>query len=81
MNERIKLIWDFRGPNATRIAEHHVKHLSEFINSEGLKYTLCDVEKVTDMYCIAYMVVEKELMNELRERLKPNRGQIYSEGS
>ncbi|MGK0377664.1 hypothetical protein [Patiriisocius sp. Uisw_017] len=79
MSERIKLIWDFRGPNATPIATHHVKHLEEFSITEGLENTLCATENITEMHTIAYMVVGKEHMDDLRERLKPNRGQMYNE--
>jgi hypothetical protein len=76
--EQVKLIWDFRGPNAQPIAEHHVIHLKEFSDVEGLKHTLCAVEKISEMHHIAYLVVEKTMMNDLRERLKPNRGQLYN---
>lgn len=31
------------------------------------------------MQAIAYMVVPETLMNDLRERLKPHRGELYSE--
>jgi len=76
--EQVKLIWDFRGPNAAPIAEHHAIHLREFAETEGLQNTLCAVEKFTEMHHIAYLVVDKALMNEMRERLKPNRGQLYN---
>jgi len=79
MTDRVKLIWDFRGPNAAPIAEHHVKHLLEYANSERLENAKCDIEKISDMHCIAFMVVDKELMNVLRESLKPHRGQNYIE--
>ena len=75
--ERIKLIWDFRGPNAEPIATHHAKHLQEFAEAEGLQDTICDTEKVNDLHYIAYLVVAKNMMDELRIRLKPNRGQLY----
>lgn len=77
MEERIKLIWDFHGPNAARTAEHHVKHLTEFAKSEGLGNTLHFTEEITPLHHIAVLVVEKALMNSLRERLKPSRGQVY----
>jgi len=76
--ERVKLIWDFRGPNAAPIAEHHAIHLKEFSDAEGLHHTICETEKISEMHHIAYLVVEKAMMNELRARLKPNRGQLYS---
>jgi hypothetical protein len=77
--ERIKLLWDFRGPNAEPIAKHHAVHLKEFVETEGLQDTICSTEKVTDMHHIAYLVVAQNHMNDLRERLKPNRGQLYTE--
>ena len=77
--ERVKLIWDFRGPNAGPIAQPHCINFREFIQAENLEHSFCEVEKQTDMHHIAYMVVPKEHMLDLRERLKPNRGQLYQE--
>ncbi|MEL6810771.1 MAG: hypothetical protein AAFP76_05505 [Bacteroidota bacterium] len=77
--ERIKLIWEFRGPNAYPTAQHHIIHLQEFAMAEGLENTLCKVDKISEMYSMAYMVVDKEHMNDLRTRLKPHRGQLYHE--
>jgi len=76
--ERIKLIWDFKGPNAARIAQHHSIHLDDFIKAEGLQNAFSAVEKISETHHIAYLVVKKELMTELRERLKPNRGQLHT---
>ncbi|MBT8255841.1 MAG: hypothetical protein KJO23_04800 [Bacteroidia bacterium] len=75
--ERIKLIWEFRGPNSRQIAAHHVKHLNEFIISEDLRNAFCTTEQLTDRYHLALMVVEKKHMEDLKERLKPHRGQRY----
>ena len=33
MAARLKLIWDFRGPDAKHIAEHHAIHLREYVES------------------------------------------------
>jgi len=77
--DRIKLIWDFRGPNAAPIAKHHVIHLKEFAQLEGLENTICETETLSPNHHLAFMVVGKEHMESLRERLKPNRGQIYNE--
>jgi hypothetical protein len=77
--ERIKLIWDFRGPNAAPIATHHAKHLHEFIISEELEHSMSGTESVSDMHHIAFLITEKKMLQPLRERLKPNRGQLYSE--
>ena len=79
MKQRIKLIWDFRGPNAHPIAQHHAKHLGEFAESEALEHSFSGSEQLSEMHAIAFLVVEKELMNSLREKLKPNRGQLFTE--
>jgi hypothetical protein len=79
MTERVKLIWDFRGPNAQPIAIHHAKHLAEFAESEKLQNTLTGNEEITPMHHIAFLVVEKTLMHSLRKTLKPTRGQIFDE--
>jgi hypothetical protein len=79
MTERVKLIWDFRGPNAQPIAAHHAKHLNEFAEAENLKHSFTGSEQITPMHHIAFLVVEKSLMNTLRETLKPTRGQIYDD--
>ena len=34
--EKIKLIWNFRGPDAAKIAEHHEIHLKEYIQIEKI---------------------------------------------
>lgn len=79
MEERVKLIWDFRGPNAEHTAAHHAIHLGEFAASESLQHTLHGSQMLTEMHHLAFLVVEKKHMNDLRDRLKPNRGQLYSE--
>ena len=77
MSNRIKLIWDFRGGSAHKIAEHHAIHLNEFIVNEDIKDAFVDIEQISEMYSIAYLVVDETLMNPLREKLKPHRGQKY----
>jgi len=77
--ERVKLIWEFKGPNAHKTAMHHCTHLKEFAALENLEHTICSIEKKTEMQCNAFLVVERKWMNALRERLKPHRGQIYKE--
>ena len=76
MSKRIKLLWDFRGPEAAKIAEHHCIHLREYAVLEKLEGSEVDTTKVSDMYTIAYMIVEEKDMDSSREALKPHRGQV-----
>lgn len=77
--ERIKLIWDFRGPDGQMIAEHHVVHLKEYAASESLSATVFGVEKLSEMHSIAFLVVDKSEMIQTRDALRPHRGQIFQE--
>lgn len=75
----IKLIWDFHGGEAAKTAEHHAVHLEEF----GVKHSISDctsgVESLTDLHHIAWMVVPEDRMIEVRDALRPHRGQKISE--
>ncbi len=75
---KLKLIWDFRGPNAHKTAEHHNIHLKEYIKLEGLNTTLTGVEILNDMHTIAFLVLDETDMKPVRDALKPHRGQVYS---
>lgn len=79
MNKKIKLIWDFRGPVAGKTAEHHEKHLKEFIAFEKLDLDITGYEHINEMYSFAYMVVEQSNMIAMRDALKPHRGEVYED--
>jgi hypothetical protein len=76
---QIKLIWDFRGPEATRTAEHHEIHLKEYIVMEKLPINITGFKAINEMQAIAWMVVTDEYMIAVRDALKPHRGEVYSE--
>jgi len=76
---KLKLIWDFYGPDSSKIAEHHEKHLKEYVIMEKLDVTITGAETLGDMHTIAFMVVNEDQMKPIRDALKPHRGQVYSE--
>ncbi|BDD07911.1 hypothetical protein FUAX_03430 [Fulvitalea axinellae] len=76
MPNKIKLIWDFRGPHAQGTAEHHRIHLEEFVIKEGLSINDTGVEQINDMLSIAYMIVEEKDMIPVRDALRPHRGEV-----
>lgn len=76
---KIKLIWDFRGPAAAKTAEHHEKHLKEYIAIEKLPLDITGFDVLNEMYSIAWMVVTDEYMISVRDALKPHRGEVYAE--
>jgi hypothetical protein len=76
---KIKLIWDFRGPAAAKTAEHHEKHLKEYIAIEKLPLGITGFQVVNDMHAIAFMVVTDIEMIAVRDALKPHRGELYEQ--
>ncbi|MGV3696631.1 hypothetical protein [Flavobacterium sp.] len=79
MSRQIKLIWDFRGAEAARTAEHHELHLKEYIIMEKLPLHITGFEVKNEMHAIAFMVVTDEYMIAIRDALKPHRGELYQE--
>jgi hypothetical protein len=63
LDRKIKLIWDFRGPEGFRTAEHHEKHLKEFIAMEKLPLDITGHEQMNEMHSLAYMVVNEKESN------------------
>ncbi len=78
MDRKIKLIWDFRGPAALKTAEHHEKHLKEFISLEQLALNITGYQEINDMHSLAFMVVKDKDMITVRDTLKPHRGELYT---
>ena len=76
---KLKLIWDFRGSDSKKIAEHHEVHLKEYITLENLNITITGVEELNINHSIAFLVVVETGMKEIRDALKPHRGQVYTE--
>lgn len=77
MLKRIKLIWDFKGPNAAMTAEHHEKHLQEFVAAEALPLNITGHQHLHELHSLAFMVVEETNMIAVRDKLMPHRGEIY----
>ena len=79
MSRKIKLIWDFRGPASSKTAEHHEIHLKEYLAIEKLPANITGFEIQNEMLAIAFMVVMEENMIQVRDALKPHRGEVYIE--
>jgi len=77
MERKLKLIWDFKGPNALNTAKHHIIHLKEYAIAEKLKTEETGIVTVNTMHSYAFLVVFDSEMKKVRDALKPHRGQIH----
>ncbi len=73
----VKLIWDFRGPNAERTAQHHELHLKEYLKVGNVAFEETGQQNINDFHSIAYVIVNEDVMQKIREELKPHRGQVH----
>ena len=76
MNKKIKLLWDFRGPDALETAKHHTIHLKEFASIENLPCIEIGVTELNPMLSAAFIVVNESDMKVYRDALKPHRGEL-----
>lgn len=78
MNRKLKLIWDFKGPDGLETAKHHTIHLKEFAQMEKLNYHEIAHQTLNEMHTIAFVVVDEVDMKVYRDALKPHRGELAS---
>ena len=79
MSKQIKLIWDFRGSESSKTAEHHEIHLKQYIAAEKISLNISGFAIINEMHAMAFMVVDESEMILVRDALKPHRGEIYQE--
>lgn len=71
---RIRLHWDFFGPDAKVTAEHFLRHLDQFCAREGISgYTHWVREE--PVRCTAIMECDEQYLKLLRDALRPVRGE------
>ena len=76
--KKIKLIWDFFGDDAHETAKHHAIHLEEFSKNNQIPAHGCGSEQ-KESHSEAYIVVDQENMIQVRDALRPKRGEYYDE--
>ena len=69
---QLELIWDFFGPRAQGIAEHHAAHVSEFVRREGVTAEV-GARHSGPGHWSAWVLVSEEAALPLRNALRPNR--------
>ena len=71
---KAKLVWSFSGEGALKTAEHHLMHLKDYSKTERVEVIEFGTEQQTKFTAIAFMIVSKDLVNDLRKSLKPHKG-------
>jgi len=71
---KAKLVWSFSGEGALKTAEHHLIHLKEYSDKEKVEVLEFGIEQQTEFTAIAFIIVARDLVDELRQSLKPHQG-------
>ena len=79
MNRKIKIIWEFSGPEAEKTAKHHQIHLEEFGEREGLECAIGGTQYLNHLVWMAYLIVYEKDARTVRDALKPLRAEIFEE--
>ena len=74
--EKIKLIWDFRGPTSSQTAAHFKIHLIEFFATGQMLLLESGVESVNEVHHYTFAVIDKQYLEAIKSALKPTRGQL-----
>ena len=76
MEKKIKLIWQFNGNDALKIANHHLVHLNEYILREEIDVIDKGSELINEFSSISFIIIDNSLVENLRVALKPHKGFI-----
>lgn len=70
---RMRLCWDFYGPDSQGTAEHFARHLDEFIAKHALTGCATGTEVVGPMHAFAHCRAEGAALETLKRALRPKR--------
>ena len=73
MKNKIRLVWDFRGSDALKTAEHQLTHLVEFMVKENISYLNKSSAQISELQSICSIIIKESDLDLVKKRLKPNR--------
>jgi hypothetical protein len=74
MNKKIKMVWQFSGSDALKMADHHLIHLNEYIHRENVHVIDKGTVLVNDFSAISFIIIDNYFVQKLRVDLKPHKG-------
>lgn len=70
---KIRLIWDFFGPDAPGTAAHHQIHLHELFSKESIDCSAYGVGSAAQNHAMSWCEVDQEDADAISKALKPQR--------
>lgn len=69
--QKVKLIWEYRGPNAKGIAEHQIIHLEEYCLKNNILNNSTGIEKFQENVWFAFLLLDEKNHDIVAKELKP----------
>ena len=60
MKKKIKLIWQFSGMEALKIADHHLVHLNEYIQREDVVVIDRGTELINEFSASSFIIIDND---------------------
>ena len=79
MNRKIKLIWEFSGPDAEETAKNHSAAIEGVIDQEKLEVSISGTEYISHISWLAYLIVLEKNVQVIKGVLKPLRSEIFDD--
>lgn len=70
---KIRLLWDFRGPDSLETAKHHVIHLKEFTEIDNLAFIESSIIEQNKYINSAFIIIYESDLASYKNALKPHR--------
>ena len=67
MENKIRLVWDFRGADALKTAEHQLTHLVEFMIKENISCLDKSLEQISELQSICLIIIKKVIWISLKK--------------
>ena len=74
--KKIKLIWDFKGIEATKTAEHFHVHLKEFLIKDKIIDFTSELEKVDEFYTRVNIIIDQKYVERIKNAPKPKKAYL-----
>ena len=71
MADKVKLTWEFRGPDAAQTAEHYLRHLVTYAEKQGLAVATPEMETVNPYFSLVHLVLPKDESESTIRTLRP----------
>lgn len=78
MSRKIKLLWNFSGPESEGTAKHHEFHIREFLEKHNFNHLTTGAEQ-SGVFWSTYLIVDEKDMILFRDALRPHKGVIIEE--